>query len=190
MNDKAPSMTMPALIAGAALGFVSGLPLANCACCLWAAAAGFLAAYLYSKNCRQAGAAFDTGKGGVLGLLTGAIFGVVGAVVNSVISLVTGGLDTEAMREAIETNPMISDPEAAEQAMQFFESAGPMLFILIFALLWILFGVLFAAVGGLIGGSTFAVQPTPRHLGGWSSSPPTEPPAGNDPPPPPVNPGI
>jgi hypothetical protein len=185
MDTKAPSMLMPAVIAGGALGFASGLPISSCACCLWAAGAGFLAAFLYSKNCKQAGSEFDTGKGGVLGLLTGVVFGVVGAMVNAVFSLVTGGLDIESMREAIEANPMISDPAAAEQALQVFESVGPMFFILIFALIWIILGVLFAAVGGLIGGSAFKVEALPPNSGGgWSSNPPPMTPGDSVPPPP------
>jgi len=187
MDTKAPSMLPPALIAGGALGFVSGLPISSCACCLWAAGAGFLAAFLYSKHCRQAGSEFDTGKGGVLGLLTGAVFGVVGGMVTSVISLVTGGLDIESMREAIDANPMISDPEAADQALQAFETMGPLFFILLFALIWIVLGVLFAALGGLIGGSAFKVAPVPSDAGGgWSASPPSVTPGGSEPPPPPV----
>ena len=83
------------------------------------------------KAASSAGAGFDTGKGGVLGLLAGAVFGVVGSVVNSAFSLLTGGLDIESMREAIDANPMITDPEAAEQAIQMFESVGPMFFVLI-----------------------------------------------------------
>ncbi len=189
METKAPSMLLAALIAGGSLGFVSGLPISNCACCLWAAGAGFLAAFLYSRNCKQVGAEFDTGKGGVLGLLTGAVFGVVGAVVNSVFSLITGGLDIESMREAIDANPMITDPEAADQALQIFESVGPMFFILIFALIWIVLGVLFAALGGLIGGSAFKVGAVPPDAGGgWSASPPPMAPGGSEPPPPPSSP--
>ncbi len=186
MDTKAPSMLLPAVIAGGALGFVSGLPISNCACCLWAAGAGLLAAFLYSKKCTADGAEFNTGKGGVLGLLTGAVFGVVGSVVNSIFSLLTGGLDIESMREAIDANPMITDPEAADQALQVFESVGPMFFILIFALIWIVLGVLFAALGGLIGGTAFKVAAVPPDTGGgWSSSPPPMTPGGNEPPPPP-----
>ncbi len=188
MNHQAPSMMMPALIAGGALGFISGLPIANCACCLWAAAAGFLAAYLYSRTCSAVGSPFDGGRGGVLGLLTGAVFGVVGSMVNSAISLATGGLDTEAMREAIEANPMISDPAAAEQAVRVFESVGPMLFILIFALIWIVLGVALAGLGGLIGGSVFKVTPPPSSTGGWSTEPAPPTPVTAPPPPPPVDP--
>jgi len=192
MENKAPSMLMPALIAGGSFGFVSGLPVSNCACCLWAAGAGFLAAFLYSKNCKSSGAQFDTGKGGVVGLLAGAIFGVVGAIANSVFSLLTGGLDIDSMREAINANPMISDPQAAEQAIQIFESVGPMFFIMVFALIWIVIGVLFAALGGLVGGTVFKVEaPTIETAGGWSSSPPPPMQSGGDePPPPPVTPSV
>jgi hypothetical protein len=186
MTNKAPSMMMPAFIAGGALGFVSGIPVSNCACCLWAAGAGFLAAFLYSKTCKQQGSAFDAGKGGVLGLLTGAVFGVVGALVNSIFSLLTGGLDVEEMRQAIDNNPMITDPEAAEQAMQLFESVGPLFFILSFALIWIILGVLFAALGGLIGGSAFKTEAASTGAGdGWTAGPP---PTAGSPPPPPVDP--
>ena len=191
MENKAPSMLIPALIAGGSFGFVSGLPLSNCACCLWAAGAGFLAAFLYSKTCKSSGAQFDTGKGGIVGLLAGAVFGIVGAIVNSVFSLLTGGLDIDAMRDAIDANPMISDPEAADQAMQIFESVGPLFFILAFALIWIVLGVIFAALGGLIGGTAFKVDATPTDTGGgWSSSPPPMSTGGDEPPPPPTAPSL
>ena len=191
MENKAPSMLMPALIAGGSFGFVSGLPVSNCACCLWAAGAGFLAAFLYSKTCKSSGAQFDTGKGGIVGLLAGAVFGIVGAIVNSVFSLLTGGLDIDAMRDAIDANPMISDPKAADQAMQIFESVGPLFFILAFALIWIVLGVIFAALGGLIGGTAFKVDATPTDTGGgWSSSPPPMSTGGDEPPPPPTAPGV
>ena len=190
METKAPSMLLPALIAGGSLGFVSGLPISNCACCLWAAGAGFLAAFLYSRNCKAAGAGFDTGKGGIVGLLAGAVFGVVGSLVNSAFSLLTGGLDIESMREAINANPMISDPEAAEQAIQMFESMGPMFFVLIFALIWIVLGVIFSALGGLIGGAAFKIEAEPTDTGGgWSTSPPPVSPANTEFQPPPVPPG-
>jgi len=191
METKAPSMLLPALIAGGSLGFVSGLPISNCACCLWAAGAGFLAAFLYSRNCKSAGAGFDTGKGGVVGLLAGAVFGVVGSLVNSAFSLLTGGLDIESMREAINANPMISDPEAADQAIQLFESIGPMVFVLIFALIWIVLGVIFSGLGGLIGGAAFKVDAAPTDTGGgWSSDPPPMSTGGNQPPPPPTAPSV
>jgi len=184
-------MLLPALIAGGSLGFVSGLPISNCACCLWAAGAGFLAAFLYSRNCKAVDAGFDVGKGGVVGLLAGTVFGVTGSLVNSVFSLLTGGLDIESMRDAIDANPMITDPEAAEQAIQLFESMGPMFFILIFALIWIVLGVAFSGLGGLIGGVAFKVKPAPTDTdNGWSSSPPPMSSGGSEPPPPPTAPGV
>jgi len=191
MQSKAPSMMMPALISGASLGFLSGLPLSSCACCLWAAGAGFLAAYLYSRSCQKAGAEFNAGKGGTVGLLTGAVFGIVGAVVGGLFTAVTGGFDSEAMREAVESNPMITDPEAAEQAIQFFESSGPMFIVLVIALIYLVLGVLFAAIGGLIGGAAFKVEAAPTNIdGGWSAGPPPTAPGSDEPPPPPTTPGV
>jgi hypothetical protein len=191
MDTKAPSMMMPALIAGGSLGFLSGLPISSCACCLWAAGAGFLAAFLYSRNCKTAGAEFGAGNGATLGALTGAVFGVVGAVIGGLFTALTGGFDPEAMREGIESNPMITDPEAAEQAMQFFESAGPMLIVLVLALIYLVLGVIFAVIGGLIGGAAFKVEAPPADTGsGWSSSPPPVAPGGDEPPPPPVGTGV
>ena len=124
-----------------------------------------------------------------MGLLAGAVFGVVGSLVNSAFSLLTGGLDIESMREAIDANPMISDPEAADQAIQMFESLGPMFFVLIFALIWIVLGVIFSALGGLIGGASFKIEAAPIDTGGgWSTSPPPVSPANTEFQPPPVPP--
>ena len=192
MENKAPSMLLPALIAGGSLGFLSGLPYSSCLCCLWAVGAGVLAAFLYSKNCKETGAEFDTGKGGVLGLLTGAVFGVVGSVIAGTLTVMRGEFDSETLREGIEANPMITDPEAAEQAIQMIESVGPMFFILLIALIWIVMGVVFGAIGGLIGGSVFKVEAAPMDTGGgWSSDPPPIPPSGEElPPPPSAPPGV
>lgn len=188
MADNSPSMMVPALIAGGVLGFLSGLPISSCACCLWAAGAGFFAAFLYSRSCRSSGAAFDAGKGAILGLFTGAIFGVVGGGLSSAISLATGSFSVAEMREAIDASPLISDPEAAEQAIQFFESVGPLFLILILALLWIVLGVVLAALGGLVGGMAFKVEQAPSATGGgWTTQPPAPP---SNPPPPPVDPSI
>lgn len=190
MNAKAPSMMMPALIAGASLGFLSGLPIVSCACCLWAVGAGFLAAFLYSRSCRTAGAEFDPGKGGVIGLLTGAVFGVVGAVVGGTLTMLQGNLDAESLRQGIEANPMITDPQAAEQAIQTIESLGPMFFVLLIALVWIVLGVVLAAVGGLIGGSVFKVEAPPVVDVRVVDDVTRQAPPGDEPPPPPAPPGI
>ncbi len=191
MENRAPSMLVPALIAGGSLGFVSGLPYSSCGCCLWAAGAGVLAAALYSKKCKESGAEFDTGKGAVLGLFTGAIFGIVGAVVAGASTVLQGEFDAETLREGIEANPMITDPEAAEQAIQMIESVGPMFIVLVIALIWIVLGVIFGAVGGLIGGSIFKVEAAPVDTGGgWSSNPPSMPTGGDVVPPPPVAPDV
>ncbi len=82
MNDKKPEYMVPALIAGAAAGVLSAIPLinlVNCLCCFWILGAGVLAAALLSKN---TGAMLTSGDGAIVGALTGIIAAVVSAVVS------------------------------------------------------------------------------------------------------------
>ncbi len=72
MNEH--GMVRPALIGGVLLGILSAVPVLNCACCAWVIGGGVLAAVLYV---RSAPAAVTLGAGAGLGLLTGAIGGVV-----------------------------------------------------------------------------------------------------------------
>ncbi len=180
MENKAPSMLGPALIAGGSLGFASGLPFVSCLCCVLAAGAGFLAALLYSRKCREAEVRFTAGGGAGVGLLAGVVFGIVGGAVFSLVSLVTGQLDAAALADAAAQNPM-ADPEAIEQITRFMESTGPAVIVLILLFLWLLMGTILGAAGGVIGGAAFKVEPP-------AGSQPTGWPVG-EPPPPPVGPG-
>jgi hypothetical protein len=176
-------MFMPALIAGGALGFASGLPLVYCGCCVLAAGAGFLAALLYSKKCKQAGTSFAAGNGAGLGLLSGVIFGVVGGSVFSVFAVALGQLDPDMIAEQAAESPM-ADPEAIEQVTQLMESTGPALIVLVFLFVWVLLGAIFATLGGLIGGSVFKVEAAGD---AWAVG--DQPPPQDQAPPPPVQPG-
>jgi hypothetical protein len=72
MNDQ--GMLKPAMIGGVLLGILSALPVLNCACCAWIIGGGMLAANLYVKISPSA---VKLSSGVALGLLTGAIGGVV-----------------------------------------------------------------------------------------------------------------
>jgi len=62
MEQGRPGMLKPAIVSGAILGALSGLPgfdLFNCCtCCSLAVGAGFLASYLYSRESIRRGASF------------------------------------------------------------------------------------------------------------------------------------
>lgn len=78
MNHHA--MWRPALIGGVLLGILSAIPpfsLFNCACCAWVIGGGVLAANLYVKSSPSV---VTLGSGVGLGLLTGAIGGLVSTI--------------------------------------------------------------------------------------------------------------
>ena len=76
MNDR----TKAAVIGGAVAGVLSGLPIISGCCFLWAIAGGFLAIFMYMKNAPGPMMMGDAAK-------LGAITGVIGAVISSVIRI-------------------------------------------------------------------------------------------------------
>lgn len=77
MNDK----LKPALIGGAIAGVLSVIPFVSICFCLWAIGGGFLGGYLYIKQSQT-----PVTIGG--GATTGALAGVVGAVIYFVVQLI------------------------------------------------------------------------------------------------------
>ena len=66
MDNRAPSMLKATLIGGLTAGVVSGLPFVsalNACCCALVIGGGFLAAFIYSRDCQRAGVAFRPGSG-------------------------------------------------------------------------------------------------------------------------------
>jgi hypothetical protein len=170
-------MLKSTLIGGALFGFFGGLPYIgalNCACCALFVGGGFLAAYLYSKECSGAGIAFKPGNGAVVGLVAGLFY----AIVTSIVSAIVGqfGPDPEEkIAQAVDAMEQMGiPPESIDIASKWIESStGFMGFVLgfFFALL---LAAIFSTIGGLIGGAAFKVQP-----------PPPAPPAQQPTPPPP-----
>ena len=175
MNEtRQPSMLVPALIGGGVAGFVSSIPglnLLNCACCSLVIGGGLLAAFLQSKNCRQAGAPFSAGSGALVGLVSAVAFAVTVTVVGTLIRLITPTGDPAQMlamfrEQGVEVPPVI---ETFLQGM----SGGPgfALWLGVGFLLNLVVGAIFSPIGGLLGGMIFRYEPAP-------SGPPPAPPAG------------
>ncbi len=169
---KSPSMLMPAVIGGVGGAVVSALPLVgalNCACCSLIIGSGFMAAFIYSRNCKEAGVGFQAGSGALLGLFAGLIFALSSTVITGVKGIIfTGGGGVEAeMTEAREMMEQFGLPpeqmESIEEGMaayqEFVERFGVWVFILLGFGLSLLLGCVFATIGGLIGGAVFKVEP-------------------------------
>lgn len=184
MNQQAPSMVTPALVAGAVFGVLSGIPLVgalNCLCCALVIGGGFFAAFLYSKQAREANVPFAPGNGAVVGLLSGVFHAIVATIVSAVFNLLFGLGDwTQAIDQMEEYGQM--DPETIDQISRFMDSTGPVVMILIGFLVWLLLGAIFATIGGLIGGAVFKNEPPIGGAGTMPPPPPTEPPPPGTPP--------
>jgi hypothetical protein len=162
MDNQAPPMLKSALISGVAFGVAGAIPVINwinCACCALIIGCGFLAAFLYSKDCRGAGAAFRPGNGATIGLLSGLIYGVVSGVLGGIINTAFGLGDWEKVIDQLRASGAEIDPEVLDQIAGFMESSGSLMMVLIGVFFALLFGAIFGTIGGLIGGSVFKNEP-------------------------------
>lgn len=171
MNDS-PSMLRATLLGGAAFGFLAALPLVgflNCACCALIVAGGFLAAYLYSQDCRKQGAAFSPGAGAMVGLVAGMFYALTATLVSGLINLVMGANLAEALEELEDMG--VDIPPDAEPFFDFLTSASPLMLIVLGFFFTLLLAAVFSTIGGLIGGAVFKVEPPPA--GPAAPPPPT-----------------
>jgi len=164
--DQKPSMLKPTLIGGAVFGALSGIPIVgalNCLCCALVVGSGFLAAFLYSKECAGMGVGFRAGNGAVVGLVAGLFHAVFFAVVSGLFGLLQSRADQVAQIEELlgRMEEQGADPQAlefAENIAEMFLGAMGIVFLFLFMLL---LGAVFATIGGLIGGAVFKIEPSP-----------------------------
>jgi len=180
MNEE--GMWKPALIAGVLVGILStipGLHLVNCACCAWVIGGGILAARLYV---RSSVTPVTLGRGLVLGLLTGAIGGMVYILFNIPLQIVMSGGSVryfEQARQSLDRVPNL--PPALREALASMPTGGSELAVLL-VLTGLLMMVAFSLpgmLGGLIGVAVFEKRKIEI------SAPAYRPPVQPSPPPPP-----
>jgi hypothetical protein len=164
-------MLKATLIGGALFGFLAGLPLISCLCCALMMAGGFLASYLYSKECQGVGVEFRAGNGALVGLVAGLFYAIANAITSGIVNLIARP-DPEEMIEMMEQFGV--PPESIDMASKWIESSGGITGIVLGFFIALILAAIFCTIGGLIGGSVFKVTP-----------PPPAPPAAQTPPPPP-----
>lgn len=178
MDSRAPSMLKATMIGGIAAGAASAFPLVNllnCFCCALVIGGGFLAAFLYSRECAGAGVAFRGGNGAVVGLVSGLFFAIAAVIVGTLVAAVMPQPDPEEMLEAMRQFGDVP-PEAEDFVYNFVAGGLTVGKVILNFFIYLLMGAVFATVGGLIGGAVFKVEPPPP-------APPTQ---GTVPPPPPT----
>src|SRR6059036_1044136 len=115
-------MLKAALIGGVALGILSVIPLlnmVNCFCCAWVIGGGILAANLYVKGSIEA---VTLGRGLVLGLLTGAIGGVVETLFSTPLQMIMASMGASALSRFEQVVDQMKDlpPEVREALRSIF----------------------------------------------------------------------
>ena len=150
MNDR----LQPAFWGGLFIGVLSALPLVNagnCCCCLWVICGGALAAYLRNQNSPLQ---IEAAEGALVGLMAGAIGGVIAAVLSIPFQLFVGSYQHQIMERILASNPDVP-PEAREAIERYSSGAAGMAMRVTGMVVSIVIDVIFGMLGGLLGVAIF-----------------------------------
>jgi len=145
----------PALLGGVFIGVMSALPFINCCCCLWVIAGGMLAVYLRQQN---SPVEIPAAEGALLGLMAGAIGGVIAVLLSIPIDMVMGPLMQDWMTRLMAGNNEIQ-PELREAMERMISSSGGRVINAFFV---IIYSVVFGMLGGLLGVALFKKNAPPQ----------------------------
>ena len=179
MSDR----LQPALWGGLFIGVLSALPLVqmgNCCCCLWVLVGGALAVYLRQQNHPYQ---IDAAEGAIVGLMAGAICGVIYSLLSIPFQMLVGPLQQQWMERMMNSNPEIT-PEMRDMFERMAANSGlRVISLTISVIIYAVFGLL----GGLIGAAVFKKNLPPPPPPGTIDVPPSPmvPPPSPPPPPPP-----
>lgn len=165
-----PSKLIPVLIGGTAMVVISAFPvinLINLLCCAGIMGAAVLGVWFYRRGF-PADRSFTIGDGTAVGALSG----VVGGAMMTVVAVLTGGLLSEDFAVRLQdemdaafaqAGSQTADPAAIEATEQLFmQIAGnPLLLVLVVLFSLLLIFTAFGTLGGLIGGAIFKTTAPP-----------------------------
>jgi hypothetical protein len=179
MNES--DMWKPALTGGVMLGVLSALPLVNmvnCACCAWVIGGGMLAAHLYVRSSPNV---VTLGSGLVLGLLTGAIGGIVDTLFSIPLQILMRNVGmgfAEQMRQVFSEVPNLS-PEMRRVLESVVTAGGApgIIFLILGGLINVVIFSAIAMLGGVLGVAIFEKRKIAP------AAPPFQPPVTLPPPP-------
>ena len=153
MNER----LQPAFWGGLFIGVLSALPLVNagnCCCCLWVICGGALAAYLRQQS---SPVQIDVAEGALVGLMAGAIGGLIATVLSIPFQLYVGPYQRELMDRILANNPVVP-PEARDYVQRF---AGGTACRLVGMVVSVIIDIIFGLLGGLLGVALFKKNTPP-----------------------------
>jgi hypothetical protein len=154
-----PNYAQPAFIGGLVMGVLSALPLVNvgnACCCLWVISGGVVAAYVFQQNQQTP---MTPGDGALVGLFAGLIGAVVQVVVSLPLDLLVGPMYRELAQRAVEMAGSMP-PEMRDLLDRISRRGPPTLAFLVVsqvvsAMVWGFLGAIFSTIGGLLGAVMF-----------------------------------
>jgi hypothetical protein len=159
MNPSPPRL-QPALLGGLFIGVLSALPVisvGNCCCCLWVLGGGVLAVYLMQQNYPFAVTAAD---GALVGLMAGAIGGVVALLISLPLEMVMGPVQ-QRMLQRIASNPDFPEQYRTMVENILGSTSAAIGVRVMFGLVGTVVSAVFAMLGGLLGVAIFKKKDLP-----------------------------
>lgn len=156
MPEK-PSKLMPAVYGGIIMGVISGIPflsLINCLCCAGIMFGGFMAVFFYKKDLKPEHPPLTSGDGVTLGALAGVFGAIVGTILTVIIFYAVGDVARQAIYRIMEDSGVMESmpPEARNQMEHSMSGSALSVASLFFAFI---LDPLFGLLGGLIGYGVF-----------------------------------
>jgi hypothetical protein len=160
MNSK-PDKKIPAIYGGIIMGLVSSIPflsLINCLCCAGVLLGGFLAVMFYKKNFTPDTPPFTASDCAAVGALAGVVGALVGTVLSLIFIALVGDVARQFMLDALK-NSNLQLPEGLLDKLEGRLREGATVLGAAFRLLSsLVIDTLFGLLGGLIGYSVFKTK--------------------------------
>ncbi len=154
----------PALIGGVVMGVLSALPLisaGNICCCLWVVSGGAIAAYLLQQNTAPP---ITPGDGALVGLFAGLVGAVVQTAVSIPIDLVVGPMQRELAGRILDMAGTMP-PEMRDMVERIRSGNQVLPFMIIGRMVALMFGLIigaiFSTIGGVLGALIFKKNTPP-----------------------------
>jgi large-conductance mechanosensitive channel len=143
----------PALIGGLFIGVLSALPIVNFAncCCLWVIGGGIITAYLMQN---ASATAITIGDGALGGLIAGIVGAIIDTILSIPIRLLMGPMQMQLWQRWME-----SATDVPDSLRVFMEPGvtgfGILISIIVSFMLMLVIGAIFATIGGMVGAAIF-----------------------------------
>ncbi len=170
MPEK-PNKLLPALYGGIIMGVISGIPflnLLNCCCCAGVLLGGALAVFFYKNDLKEGMPPLTSGDAIELGAIAGVIGAVIGSILTAGFLAAVGNVSGEAIMGVLQGFKDRMPPGTLEQMEEKIREGGFSIFQLVMSLV---IDTVFGLLGGLIGYAIF--KPKPQML---NTQPPAVPP--------------